>query len=87
MAPEENALRIANRPIAPAVVAAPWTIGTSSPTGGHPPRHRTNPTAMRTVNAATNPYVGMANRTPDSLEPRRFAMVTSATNPIESCTA
>ncbi len=36
--------------------------------------------------AATNPYVGIANSVPDSREPRRLAIVTSQTNPIESST-
>jgi len=36
--------------------------------------------------AATNPYVGIANSVPDSREPRRFAIVTSQTNPIDRST-
>ncbi len=87
VAPDENALRRANTPMAPMVVAAPGSGSTSAVMGGHPVVQRTRPMSTMTPIATTNPYVGTANRTPDSRAPRRFAMVTKATNRIESSTA
>ncbi len=87
VAPDEKAFRSANTPTAPNVVAAWGSGSTSAPIGGHAVAHRASPMSTMTPIASTNPYVGIAKRTPDSRAPRRFAIVTKATNAIESSTA
>src|SRR5262245_59791583 len=86
VAPWENAFRIAKTLTAATAVAAPGKGAVCTPTGGHPPTHRTKPTATSTKIETTNPYVGIANSVPDSRAPRRFANVTSITNRTDSNT-
>jgi hypothetical protein len=85
VAPDEKARRITNRPIAFAVVAA-LLIGSTASVVGQPPRHWTNPSTIRTRIETTKPYVGTANRVPDSRAPRRFAIVTNQTKKIDRTT-
>jgi hypothetical protein len=87
VAPDENAFSNTKSPIAPAVAAALWIGSTSTPTAGHPLRHFPRPSTSSTPIDSTNPYVGIAKITPDSLEPRRFARVTSPTKKIAMATA
>ncbi len=54
---------------------------------GHPPKtHRAMPVTTRMTIDTMNAYVGTAKSVPDSRTPRRFASVTSRTNPSESST-
>ena len=54
VAPEENARRIANRPIVVAAVAALW-IGSTGSVTGHPFRHWNRPSAIMIMTEKTNP--------------------------------
>ncbi len=55
VAPWENAFRIANRPTAAAVVAAPGIRSELTPTAGQPWRHRASPITTRSRIETTNP--------------------------------
>jgi len=80
--PEEKACRTRNRPME----AVPTGSGEGTATCGHPPRHFTRPTPIRANIDTTNPYVGTANRSPDSRTPRRFASAMNTTKKIDSST-
>ena len=86
VAPEENAFSTAKSPIAVATVGVRQAIGSTGAVAGQPPTHWYMPIAIVARIAATNLYVGIANNVPDSRAPRRFAIVTSQTNPIDSRT-
>src|SRR5688500_13111198 len=67
--PEAKALRMMNSDRA----CSGWTGMFEEAATGQPPRHRARPTASVMKTQTTKPYVGMANRVPASLTPRRFA--------------
>src|SRR5262249_30505733 len=63
---------------------APAAIGSGAWAWAHAPvAHLPTPVPTSTSMARTNPYVGIANRIPDSRTPRRLTTVISATNRSE----
>src|SRR6266540_4847721 len=82
-APEANARRMTNTPTAP----APAARGSGTCACVHvPTAHLPTPVPISASIARTNPYVGTANRIPDSRTPRRFTNVRMTTKRSESAT-
>jgi hypothetical protein len=61
-------------------------IGSTASVAGQPPTHLTRPTLIIVTIETTNPYVGIANSTPDSRAPRRFMTVTNHTKKMDRMT-
>ena len=81
--PEANALSRTKTPSPPAVVAK----GCDTVACGHvPTAHLPIPTASVPNRTRMNPYVGNANRNPDSRTPRRLPRVMSTMHASDSAT-
>ncbi len=81
--PDANARSARNTSARPAtsVCSGITSYPALSATGADPASVRARPTTIIVRMPARNRYVGTANARPDSLTPRRFAAVSSATNP------
>src|SRR5436190_20937775 len=86
VAPDENAWRITNSPSGAATWASPGRARTGSACGHPPVAHWVRPTRITANTDAMKAYVGQANSFPASRTPRRFARVSSITNPVDIST-
>src|SRR2546423_7580364 len=87
VAPDENACRIANNPMGTTREVSNGSGVTCIPVEGQlEAMHFEMPTASMTKTERMNAYVGRAKIEPVSRTPRRLAMVSSTTQPIEIST-